>query len=385
MTPEVGARTPITIVAHRIAFDGGHERVMAKLAIALADRGHPVTVVARRCDIPDHPGVSWIRVPGPLRPVTIGYPWFFLVGSLITARRPKGLLHTTGALVLNRADVSTVHFCGLAFQREMGLPRRSREGLAYRINEWISDLITRWTERLIYRPRRTRLLVPVSHGLAREIERYFPAMRERLAVVPNGVDVAAFARDDGARARMRAELGLAPDALVALFVGGDWERKGVREAIEALAAAPDWRLLVVGPGDRERFEALADGHGVGDRVHFAGRQSDTAPWYSAADVFVFPTAYEAFPLSPMEAAAAGLPLLATRVNGIEDVLVHGSNGWFVERDAADIATRLRELSADRGRIEQMGAAARAGIARWDWERMVDSYVDVYSRLSADRT
>jgi glycosyltransferase involved in cell wall biosynthesis len=374
---------PVTIVAHRIAFDGGHERVMAKLAIALADRGHAVTVVARRCDIPAHPRVAWIRVPGPLRPVTIGYPWFFLAGSIATARRPEGLLHTTGALVLNRADVSTVHFCGLAFQREMGLPRRSREGPAYRINEWISDLITRWTERLIYRPARTRHLAPVSRGLAREIQRYFPAMRDRLTVVPNGVDVAAFARDEDARARIRAELGLSPDALVALFVGGDWERKGVREAIEALAEAPDWRLIVVGPGDRGRFEALAAERGVADRVHFAGRQTDTAPWYSAADVFVFPTAYEAFPLSPMEAAAAGLPLLATRVNGIEDVLEDGSNGWFVERDGADIGRRLRELSADPARIEQMGAAARAGIARWDWERMVDSYVEVYARLSAD--
>jgi glycosyltransferase involved in cell wall biosynthesis len=322
-------------------------------------------------------------VPGPLRPVTIGYPWFFLAGSLATARRPKGLLHTTGALVLNRADVSTVHFCGLAFQREMGLARRSREGLAYRINEWISDLITRWTERLIYRPSRTRHLAPVSRGLAGEIERYFPAMRERVTVVPNGVDVAAFARDDDARARVRAEVGLAPDALVALFVGGDWERKGLREAIEALAAAPDWRLLVVGPGDTERFQGLAGERGVGDRIHFAGRQSDTKPWYSAADVFVFPTAYEAFPLSPMEAAAAGLPLLATRVSGIEDVLVHGSNGWFIERDAADLAARLRELAADPGQIERMGAAARAGIVRWDWERMVDSYVDLYVRLCAD--
>jgi glycosyltransferase involved in cell wall biosynthesis len=378
----VDRNQPITIVAHRIAFDGGHERVMAKLATALADRGHPVTVVARRCDIPDHPRISWIRVPGPLRPVTIGYPWFFLAGSIAAARRPEGLLHTTGALVLNRADVSTVHFCGLAFQREMGLPRRSKEGLAYQINERISDLITRWTERFIYRPSRTRHLVPVSRGLANELDRYFPAMHGHQTVIPNGVDVAAFARDAGSRRRVRDELDLAEDTLVALFVGGDWERKGVRHAIEALAAAPDWQLIVVGPGDEERFRELAVASQVRERVHFVGRQTNTAPYYSAADAFVFPTAYEAFPLSPMEAAAAGLPLIATRANGIEDVLVDGINGFFVERDSSQIAARLVELSGDRGRLEQMGAAARDRIREWDWDRMVESYVAVYDRLAA---
>ena len=385
MRQPLNQRLPITIVAHRIAFDGGHERVMAKLATGLADRGHSVTVVARRCDIPEHPRISWIRVPGPLRPVTIGYPWFFLAGSIQTARRPKeGLLHTTGALVLNRADVSTVHFCGLAFQKEMGLSRRSREGFAYRINEWISDLITRWTERLIYRPRRTHHLIPVSHGLARELERYFPAMRGRLTVVANGVDVAAFRRNEEARGRIRAELGIDRDSLVSLFVGGDWERKGLRHAIEALAEVPGWQLLVVGPGDTERFAAVASAAGVGDRVHFAGRQADTAPYYSAADAFVFPTAYEAFPLSPMEAAAAGLPLLATKVNGIEDVLVDGSNGFFVERDAHDIARRLDQLAADPERLRGMGEAARECIGQWDWERMLDSYLEVYARVAAER-
>lgn len=374
---------PITIVAHRIAFDGGHERVMAKLATGLADRGHSVTVVARRCDIPEHPRISWIRVPGPLRPVALGSPWFFLAGSIAAARRPKqGLLHTTGALVLNRADVSTVHFCGLAFQREMGLPRRSREGFAYRINERVKDFITRWTERLIYRPGRTRHLVPVSHGLARELDRYFPAMRGRQTVVANGVDVAAFRRDEQARTRVRGELGLDENALVALFVGGDWERKGVRHAIDALAAAPEWQLVVVGPGDIGRFSAAADAAGVRERVHFVGRQSDTAPFYSAADVFVFPTAYEAFPLSPMEAAAAGLPVIATRVNGIEDVLVDGATGFFVDRDAGEIAARLQQLSADRARMEAMGVAAQERIRQWDWERMIDSYLDVYERLAA---
>ena len=74
-------------------------------------------------------------------------------------------------------------------------------------------------------------------------------------------------------------------------------------------------LWIVGPGDVERYRALARGEGVEDRVRFFGRRTDTERFYRAADAFLFPSLYEAFPLVALEAAACGLPIVATASMG----------------------------------------------------------------------
>ena len=87
---------------------------------------------------------------------------------------------------------------------------------------------------------------------------------------------------------------------------------------------------MVGAGDAARIEALAGRHGVAGRLRLLGRRADVERWYQAADLFVFPTAYEAFPLVGLEAAASALPLVATAVNGIEDLVQDGDAGLLVE-------------------------------------------------------
>jgi UDP-glucose:(heptosyl)LPS alpha-1,3-glucosyltransferase len=225
-------------------------------------------------------------------------------------------------------------------------------------------------------------LVAVSGGVARELADAYPALRGTIQVIPNGVDSSAYRPDPAAGRRVRRRFSLDDDAPVAVFVGGEWQRKGLRFAIEALANAPDWHLLVVGEGDVEHFRGLATRHATQDRVHFAGRQTNTVPFYSAASAFVFPTVYEAAPLVAYEAAAMGLPLLATRVSGIEDLLEEGVNGWFVERDAESIARRLGDLQRDPEQRRRMAAAARESALAYDWERVIDMYVEAYDDLSS---
>ena len=86
----------------------------------------------------------------------------------------------------------------------------------------------------------------------------------------------------------------------------------------------------------------------------------------------------------LEAAAAGLPLLISRVSGVEELVTEGRNGWFVDRDAADISARLRALRADPIRRHSMACAARESIKRYGWDPMVESYVELYRRLVAER-
>jgi UDP-glucose:(heptosyl)LPS alpha-1,3-glucosyltransferase len=244
--------------------------------------------------------------------------------------------------------------------------------------------MSRAAERWCYRPQRTRRLVAVSRGVADELAQFLPAAPRDIGVIPNGVEREIYAPDGAAGERTRSELGIGPAEPLALFVGGDWERKGLEYALQALKTAPEWRLVVVGPGDVARYRRMAEAAAPG-RVWFVGERGDTTPYYAAADAFLFPTAYEAFPVALLEAAAAGLALLVTPVSGAQDLVVEGENGWFIERDATAIAGRLRALGGDRELMRGMGAAARAATADFTWERVVDAYVELYAGLGAART
>jgi glycosyltransferase involved in cell wall biosynthesis len=369
----------VTIVAHDVGTPGGMERQLAELCTGLLARGHRVTVIARRCELPAHPLLRWVRVRAPRRPFSLAYPAFALVGSLAVGRWRDGVLHTTGALVVNKADVSTVHFCHHGFREAVGSTRTSRSAVSYRLNARIAEWMSCVAERFCYRPARTRRLVSVSQGVARELREFFPAAPDYVTVIPNGVDAEQFAPDERVRAETRGRLGLAAGDLAAVFVGSEWERKGLRFAIEGVARTNGWHLLVVGDGDVRGYGEIAERHGAETRVHFVGGTAEPARYFAAADAFLLPTSYEAFSLVTLEAAATGLPLLVGRVNGVEELVREGENGWFVERSAGDISERLAALG-DADVRAATGAAARASSRRYGWPQVVDAYAELYETL-----
>jgi len=384
MDPSQRPPGDVTIVAHEIHRRGGQERVTAELVEDLLARGWRVTVIARRCDLAPHERLRILGVPGPRRPALAGYLWFAIAGGIVTARSRRGVLHVNGIVVPNRADVATVHFCHRAFEgvkRAHGFRRSSRRTRLFRLNEVLASAVFRFAERALYRPGRRRELVAVSAGLATELEAHFPGMRGAISAIPNGVDPLAFRPDADTRSAVRRELGLTATQLVALFVGGDWERKGLRQAIEALADAPDWQLVVVGPGDFDAYAAIAASLGVDDRVIFAGPSGHVDRFYAAADAFVLPTAYETSCLVAIEAAAAGVPIVVTSVNGFPQQLRNGVDGFVVARDAGSIASSLNDLREPQRRAAVAGAAHQlAKTATWD--AAADAYASLYAGLDA---
>jgi UDP-glucose:(heptosyl)LPS alpha-1,3-glucosyltransferase len=103
------------------------------------------------------------------------------------------------------------------------------------------------------------------------------------------------------------------------------------------------------------------------RLHFIGSQPSSRAAYAAADVFVFPSYFEAFPLVALEAAAAGLPLLGAAVNGVEDLLSDGDNGFLIRREAEDIAAKLCQLHDAPELRQRMSCAARDAIRARSWD------------------
>jgi UDP-glucose:(heptosyl)LPS alpha-1,3-glucosyltransferase len=369
----------VTIVAHHVGAVGGMERIITELALGLRRRGHAVTVIAYACELGEDAGVTFHRVRGPGRPFVLSYPWFMLAGTIAVRRWRRGIVQATGAIVLNRVDFIEIQYC-----QQVGPATPSRSSPPFRVNAKVAGLLGRIAERVCFRVNRPWRFVCASEGVAEEIRKYFPRQAQHVVTVQNGVDIDAFAPDSRTTEAnaLRAQLPVGQDRLVAIFVGSEWDRKGLAPVIQALAFANDWDLLVVGNGDRERYQQLAREARVEQAVHWFGVSRDVAPLYQLADAFVFPSSYEAFPLVALEAAASGLPILATPVNGVRELLVEGSNGFLISRDPQTIAARLNQLAADPQLRARLGSAARSSALQYSWEKMVARHDQLFSSLPA---
>ncbi|HEX8391880.1 MAG TPA: glycosyltransferase [Longimicrobium sp.] len=226
--------------------------------------------------------------------------------------------------------------------------------------------------------RRARTILASSAEYARTS----PTLRrhaDRVRIVPFGIHAEAYARPDAAEvAGLRERHG----PRVVLGAGRLVYYKGFEYLVRAMATVPG-QLVLVGDGPlREPLQVLAAELGIADRVTFAGAVADLAPWYAAADVFVLPAVErsEAFGLVQLEAMAAGLPVVNTRIpSGVPFVSMDGESGLTVPpRDAPALADALRTLLDDEPLRARLAAGARARVAaEFSVERMAAETLRAY--------
>ncbi|MBM3368316.1 MAG: glycosyltransferase family 4 protein [Betaproteobacteria bacterium] len=187
---------------------------------------------------------------------------------------------------------------------------------------------------------------------------------ERIAVLAqgsvNGVDPARFKPDADARARIRAQWGVAPDAVVFLYLGRLTVDKGLLDLAQAFAAVAGAVLAMVGPDEEGLTERIRAACGAqAGRLRFVGYTGEPQAYMAAADVFVLPSYREGFGSTAIEAAACGLPAIATRIYGLTDAVVDSATGYLVPpRNPAALAQRMRELAGDPKLRLRLGTAAR---------------------------
>lgn len=358
----------VALVAHGMHDRGGMERACAELIRHL----HPhvrFVVVATELAPDLEPLIErWVRIRPSRGPFPLRFVSFFVLGGLALRRLRPDLVQTVGAIVPNKADIATIHFCHAGARRALGSLVPQDMAPLRRFNTTVSRTLALLAERWCYRPSRLSRFVGVSAGVAREVTRHYGGIPA--CVIPNGVDLETYRPDPKSRSDQRRAQG-ATEAIVALFVGGDWHRKGLAVAIKALAKAriEDPRLLlwVVGPGDVPRFQRLATEAGVPDSVRFFGARDDAERFFQAADMFVLPTLYETFSLVTYEAAASGLPIVSSAVSGIEDLIGDGQAGFMVNRTPDGVATAMVTLARDPMRRKQMGAEARRRAQNFSWD------------------
>lgn len=363
----------LTFVAHEVHRRGGQERAAAEVLTRLAARDVRVSVVARACELPGtnvefHP----VRVPG--RPAIVRAVMFARAADAAARRAGSQLTESIGAAA-GAADVITAQFCQAAFTARYG-GLRGGSGLRGLWQRRVQGAFVAM-ERRAYRAERLRRVIAVSSGVGRELQEHYGVRDDQLRIIPNGVDHATFHPVDAdARHALRTRLGLPLDRCLALFLGGDWERKGVRDAIAAIAGVPDVTLVVVGRGDVEAMRAHAARLGASSQVLFPGPSSQPEQWYQAADFLLFPSRYEAFSLVTLEAAASGLPIVAHAINGTEDLITDGENGFLSEWGSEALRAHVIALRDDRARRERMRERAVEVSRRYDWDSIAAKHLGV---------
>lgn len=207
---------------------------------------------------------------------------------------------------------------------------------------------------------------------------------DRIAVIPNGVDTVAFSAHRDAEAKPRASI---------LFVGRCYpSQKGLEVLVRSLPlleARPRPHVRIVGEdwGGRSVVRAMASRLGVQDCVTLAGPVSsrELVSEYARADVFVLPSLFESFPIVLLEAMAAGLPVVATRVGGVPDVVVEGETGLLVPpADPEALAHAMDRLLEDDSLRATLGRAGRERSRLYSWERIAAMTRGVYEAVVGER-
>jgi len=201
--------------------------------------------------------------------------------------------------------------------------------------------------------------------------------------VPNGIDIGRFNFDSAFRLKSRSELKLSESDLLILSSGRLSSEKGIPVLLAAYRQAfeSDKRLklgiLGDGPLKEELLIANKDLVGAGS-LFFYGQQEDVGKYLSAADIFAHPSFYEGFGLSVLEAMASGLPVIASDVGGIPEIVSEEKEGFLVKPgDSPAIASKILSLAADSGARTEMGARGRTKSAEFTVQKMLDRYFALY--------
>ncbi|MFZ5773926.1 MAG: glycosyltransferase family 4 protein [Thermodesulfobacteriota bacterium] len=375
-------RKKIAVIIPKYGVAGGAERYAAILTERLAENpAYEFHVLANRWAPSSAKSIFFHHVPiirFPRFLTTLSFAWF---ANRLAKRLGCQLIHSHDRVFT--ADLFTMHGVPHTFWvREV---RRKRMSLFDRATAWLEG-------RLLADPR-CRWLLPVSSLAGEQYRREFPGAASRLRVLHPGIDLERFhpRNRDLHRQPVRERFGLADDDLVLLFVGMNFELKGLDTLIRSLplaqAAAPGRtvRLLVVGKGDQGRYQRLAEELGVGEAVRFAGVcQQGMEEFYGAADLLALLSDFDTFGMTVLEAMAAGLPVLVSPRVGAKDLVTEGEQGYMVERDDAEaVAARIVSLLDDQRRAA-MGHAARQVAEQQGWDRLAGEISRMYDAILAAR-
>jgi UDP-glucose:(heptosyl)LPS alpha-1,3-glucosyltransferase len=375
--PKAPEKPRIAVVVRRYGGVGGGEKIVRRLTETLAARGDcDLHVLAAKIE-DTAAGITFHTIPL--------FPCPRFLSPLLFA--------VSAGRILSKHHFDIVQAHERIFEADIyrmgGTPHRfwaaqvrgkKRPSLFDRATAYVED-------RLLSAPR-CRVLFPVS-TLVRDL--YADARDlsgKTVHILPPGVSPGRFQpTEPDERRTVRKRFGFTETDTVILFVGMNFEVKGLDRLIAGLAAAKNTpagktlRLLVAGKGNPAPYLRMAGRLGVEPDIAFAGIiREGIEGFYAASDLFAMCSRFDTFGLVVLEAMASGLPVIVSNTVGARDVVLEGENGYVVDgADTRTLADRLVAL-ADPDRRRKMAASGRKTAANYTWKAMADRVAAAYRRL-----
>ena len=385
---------------------GGGENHIRMLATRLATLGQATLVLTRRGrrDWPSEEvldGIRVLRVP-PAGPGRLGKYAMVpgILWALVARRADYDLIVVRGGRVLGIPGLVAARLLRKPFVAQ---PEVTGE-LSGDIYTWGTPFHRPWVQRVVKAlmvPRNLVLrgadaFVAISTAIQQEIVAA-GAATERVALIPHGVDTRRFRpADSREKMDLRRVVGLPEGGELVVFTGRLLRGKGIEILLDAfervVEVRREARLVLVGDGGDQTLSVekalrarVADG-ALATRVTFAGRVENVEDYLRAADVFAFPSFFEAMPLSVLEATSCGLACVASAVGGIVDVIEDGRSGILLPPGDADaLARTLTSLLGDAAKRSALGSSARErAVALFDFDATVGRYATLFEDLVAAR-
>jgi sugar transferase (PEP-CTERM/EpsH1 system associated) len=330
---------------------------LGSLGAELQREGFPVTVLQRR------PGWDWrcsLRLARLLRRERVAVvqahqytPFFYALTARLLCRRPAVLFTEHG-------------------RHQPDYPRRKRM--------LFNRVFLERRDRVVAVGEAVRQALIVNEGLR----------AERVAVIYNGIDLGGFDGGGPERAAVRQEIGVDPNAFLLIQVARlDYLKDhgtAVRTLEQVVRQRPEARLVLVGDGpERDKIARLVGERGLVGHVRFLGQRGDVARLLRAADVFLLTSTSEGIPVTVLEALAAGLPVVATNVGGMREIVEEGRTGLLAPAgDDAALAQHVLLLADQPALRTALGERGReVAAARFSERQMHAGYVRLYQELLGD--
>jgi L-malate glycosyltransferase len=229
-------------------------------------------------------------------------------------------------------------------------------------------------------------LTAVSEYLRQETVDHFDIQPERIEVIPNFVDLNEYKRD--VHPCHRSRLSQQGEKII-MHISNFRPVKRVDDAVRVFALINRQvpaRLILIGDGpEKGRVQQTAEDEGVADRVMFLGKQESVGEILSCADLFLLPSATESFGLVALEAMSCGVPVVATRVGGLPEVVPEGEAGFLAEvGDVETMAEQGLRILKDVEQWRRMSAAARTAAEGFSTERVVPMYESYYRKVTGQK-
>ena len=379
-------QNPITGEIIKQSSPGGAGMVVYNLAVQMAKRGHEVYVFTTAQDEGDsitrYDNVSIIR-----------YKSDFIIGQC-----PIALKHITRPLFPSfDLDIAHSHIGnlpaplgGAIYAKRKNVPfiithhgdwisgfgTLGRRAGVFLYNHFLCDRLFSKSDKII--------ALSKSHLTGSKVSKKY---QNKTIIIPNGLNLQDF-QIPQSQDKCRSILNLPAEKKIVLFLGSLVPQKGIQILISAMEAVqrryPDTCLVVGGSGYlKENLIETAMRSELKDNVVFTSYvpTNRTPLYYRAADIFVLPSFSEAFPLTLLEAGAAGLPIVATDVGGVSDILHDGVNGLITKiGDPEDLAGKITSLLDNKELREEMGKNGRMFAEQYSWEKVAEETEKVYLDL-----